>query len=149
VHLNNASCKLISVKEIVPHENNQTRLTCQQVKAMDMVDFLKASGYEPQKIKGLDYWYLSPLRQEKTASFKVNLKLNRWYDHGIGKGANLVDFAVRYDDCSVKELLMKSFASNQPYKFLTPNQFIRPLCYNTSKAEIFLSSGLGLDVKAI
>ncbi|CAN5491098.1 hypothetical protein BH11BAC5_BH11BAC5_54880 [soil metagenome] len=82
-----------------------------------MVDFLKASGYEPQKIKGLDYWYLSPLRQEKTASFKVNLKLNRWYDHGIGKGANLVDFAVRYDDCSVKELLQRledNFPFHQP-----------------------------------
>jgi hypothetical protein len=27
-------------------------------------------GYEPHKIKGNNYWYLSPLREEKEASLK-------------------------------------------------------------------------------
>ncbi|MDB5276142.1 MAG: primase [Ferruginibacter sp.] len=98
-------------------KNNQKRLTCLQVKAMDIVEYLKASGYEPQKIKGQDYWYLSPLRKEKKASFKVNRRLNRWYDHGIGKGGNLVDFAVEYYSCSINELLQRlecNFSFHQP-----------------------------------
>jgi len=30
-----------------------------------------------------------------------------WYDHGIGKGGNLIDFGILYHDCSVRELLQK------------------------------------------
>jgi hypothetical protein len=45
------------------------------------------------------------LRQERTASFKVDRKLNLWYDHGLGKGGNLIDFAILYNNCTVGELL--------------------------------------------
>ncbi len=83
------------------------RLTCEQAKQMDMVDYLATLGYNPSKIKRDDYWYLSPLREEKTASFKVNRKQNVWYDHGTGQGGNLMDFGVLYHSCSVKEFLEK------------------------------------------
>ncbi len=56
---------------------------------MDMVEYLQKLGYQPQKIRNNDYWYLSPLRDEKTASFKVNRKLNAWYDFGLGQGGNI------------------------------------------------------------
>ncbi|MEO8766395.1 MAG: CHC2 zinc finger domain-containing protein [Ginsengibacter sp.] len=62
-------------------------------------------GHEPSKIKGNDYWYSSPLRNEKTPSFKVNRKLNRWYDHGLGKGGNIIDFAILYNNCTIGEFL--------------------------------------------
>lgn len=75
------------------------------VKEMDMVDYLSTLGYEPAKIKASDFWYRSPLREEKTPSFKVNRKLNRWYDHGFGKGGNLIDFAILYHGCTVGEFL--------------------------------------------
>lgn len=81
------------------------RLSLSEVKQLDMVDYLSALGYEPAKVHNDDYWYLSPLREEITASFKINRRLNQWYDHGIGKGGNLVDFAILYYDCSVGELL--------------------------------------------
>jgi len=74
---------------------------------MDMVDYLASLGYNPSKIKRDDYWYRSPLREEKTASFKINRKQNVWYDHGTGQGGNLVDFGVLYHSCSVKEFLEK------------------------------------------
>lgn len=82
-------------------------LQCSQVNALDMVDYLQGLGFTPQKIRGNDYWYLSPLREEKTASFKVNRKLNVWYDHGSGQGGRLVDFGILYFKCTVKELLEK------------------------------------------
>lgn len=81
------------------------RLSITEAKEMDMVNYLSALGHEPSKIRNNDFWYLSPLRDEKTPSFKINRKLNRWYDHGLGKGGNLIDFAIRYHGCTVGELL--------------------------------------------
>lgn len=81
------------------------RLSVSEAKEIDIVHFLADLGYEPSKIRNNDYWYLSPLRDEKTTSFKVNRRLNRWYDHGLGKGGNLVDFAILYHGCTVSELL--------------------------------------------
>jgi hypothetical protein len=82
-------------------------LSCEQAKEMDIVDYLSSIGFNPTKIKNADHWYLSPLRDEKTASFKVNRKLNCWYDHGSGQGGNLVDFGILYHNCSVKGFLEK------------------------------------------
>ncbi|WP_312788879.1 toprim domain-containing protein [Sphingobacterium sp.] len=83
------------------------KLTCKQVRQFDMVDYLASLGYQPAKIHGQDYWYLSPLRTENTASFKVSRKLNLWYDHGMGTGGNLVDFGLLYHKCSIPDLLRR------------------------------------------
>lgn len=82
-------------------------LSISEAKEMDMVNYLSALGHEPAKIRNNDYWYLSPLREEKTPSFKVNRKLNRWYDHGLGRGGNLIDFGIEYHRCTFGELLNK------------------------------------------
>ena len=83
----------------------EQRATCEKARQMDLVAYLAGLGHEPVKIKNYDFWYLSPLRNEKTPSFKINQKLNRWYDHGLGKGGNLIDFGVLYYRCTVGELL--------------------------------------------
>lgn len=82
-------------------------MTIEEAKNMDLVDYLSRLGHQPEKINGFNYWYLSPLREEKTPSFKVNRKLNRWYEWGGdgARGGNLVDFAVLYHKCGVRELL--------------------------------------------
>lgn len=74
---------------------------------MDMVNYLSSLGHEPSKTKNRDHWYLSPLREEKTPSFKVNQKLNRWCDHDLGKGGNLIDFGIEYHRCTGGELMNK------------------------------------------
>src|SRR5579875_2929835 len=81
------------------------QVSCEEARQIDMVTYLSSLGHEPTKIRTFDYWYLSPLRQEKTPSFKVNRRLNRWYDHGLGKGGNLIDFAILYKECTVGEFL--------------------------------------------
>lgn len=83
----------------------KTRTSCKEAREIDIVSYLSSLGYEPAKIKKFDYWYYSPLRDEKTPFFKVNIKLNRWYDHGIGKGGNLIDLAALYNNCTVAEFL--------------------------------------------
>src|ERR1044071_3022988 len=86
-------------------------LSIEQAKQIDIVDYLAGLGYKPAKIRNADHWYLSPLREEKTPSFKVNRKLNRWYDHRLGKGGNIIDFAILYNNCTVGELL-KNLSDN-------------------------------------
>jgi len=78
---------------------------CQKAKQINLVDYLAFLGYHPQKVHGPDYWYLSPFRGEKTPSFKVDHRRNLWYDHGDGKGGDLIDFGIRYHRCTVSQLL--------------------------------------------
>jgi DNA primase len=102
------------------------RLSISEAKEMDMVYYLSSLGYEPLKIRRNDFWYLSPLREEKIPSFKVNRKLNRWYDHGLGKGGNLIDFAILYHECTIGELLEK-LANNLSFQ--------KPIAYQ-QKTEV-------------
>jgi len=81
------------------------KFNCKIANQIDLVNYLETLGHEPSKIKNQDYWYLSPLRNENTPSFKVNQKLNLWYDHGLGKGGNVVDFGIEYFRCTVSEFL--------------------------------------------
>lgn len=81
------------------------KLTCESARQIDLVDFLSGLGHNPVRIRNHDYWYLSPLREEKTASFKVNRQANVWFDHGTGEGGNLIDFGIQYFRCPVSELL--------------------------------------------
>jgi hypothetical protein len=84
---------------------SEKSLSLEKVKAMDMVSYLSDLGFEPCKISHDEYWYLSPLRNERTASFKINRSINRWYDHGMGKGGSLIDFGMLYFNCSFGDFL--------------------------------------------
>ena len=65
-------------------------------KTIPMTEILDKLGTPPQRVTQLKAWYLSPLRQEKTASFQVDLKSNLWYDFGEGIGGDLVHFVCLY-----------------------------------------------------
>ncbi len=82
-------------------------MNCEEANKVDLVDYLFASGYTPTKIKGNDYWYISPLRDERTASFKIDRSKNVWYDHGTGNGGTVIDFAIQYFNCDVQQALQK------------------------------------------
>lgn len=82
-------------------------LLCKEANQIDLVEYLEKLGHTPQKIRNNDYWYLSPFREEKTASFKVNRAKNVWYDHGLGIGGSLIDFGKTYYHCTIKELLSR------------------------------------------
>lgn len=91
--------------------------SCNDAKNLDMVNYLSSIGFQPEKVIHDDYWYLSPLREEKTASFKVNRKKNLWYDFGTGEGGTIIDFGIRFHHCTISEFLDKlkdSFSFHQP-----------------------------------
>jgi len=83
------------------------QFSCDDAKQIDMVEYLASLNHHPANICGNNYWYISPLREEKTPSFKIDRKKNLWYDHGNGKGGDLIDFGTLYHNCSIKELLEK------------------------------------------
>ena len=58
-------------------------------KHIQIIDFLASHHYQPTAKKGTNWWYLSPLHDEKTASFKVDINKNVWYDFGLGKGGGV------------------------------------------------------------
>lgn len=81
-------------------------MTIAEAKELDMVDYLSRMGFSTDKPpRDHNHWYLSPLHDEKTASFKVNRKMNRWYDFALGTGGNLIDFGILYHKCSVSDFL--------------------------------------------
>lgn len=87
-------------------------MNCKEFNQQDIVDYLLSLGHKPTKIQGNDYWFISPFRSENTASFKVNRKFNVWYDHGLQKGGKLVDFGIRFYNCTVNDLLHRSTEQN-------------------------------------
>jgi len=77
-----------------------------EVKQIDLVDYLDSLGHQP-KMRNNDYWYLSPFRQEKTPSFKINRHQNVWFDHGTGEGGTIIDLGVKLYNCTYQEPLEK------------------------------------------
>ena len=119
-------------------KRNIPRLTCERARSICIVKILAKLGHFPSRIAEKEAWFLRPLRSETQASFKVSLKLNRWYDHGTGKGGNGLDLIVAMKKCSVKEALR--FLSNDQHSF----SFHQPILKREAapKIEVF-------DIKSI
>jgi hypothetical protein len=76
---------------------------------VSLVALLTNLGYKPSRKSGKEMMYLSMLRDSDTdPSFAVNDKLGVWYDHGAGKGGNIIDFGLAYwPALSFREVLKK------------------------------------------
>jgi len=75
------------------------------IKQQSIVDYLQQHGYSPQRIRGNAYWYCSPLRNEQTASFKVNTGRNQWYDFATGEHGDIIDLVCILQHCSIAEAM--------------------------------------------
>jgi len=65
-----------------------------EAKNIELADYLQSIGISPCKKQGHSLWYYSPFRSETEPSFKINLALNQWYDFGLGKGGNIINFIL-------------------------------------------------------
>jgi hypothetical protein len=63
-----------------------------------------------------EIWYLSPLRDEKTASFKIDALKNVWYDHGAGIGGDIIKLVTERQQMTISEALkwIKSTVGQSP-----------------------------------
>ena len=70
-------------------------------------DYLAAQGIRPAKDNPRYGFYLSPLREERTPSFKVDYGQNLWYDFGLGEGGTLIDLVMRMERCDAGEAMRR------------------------------------------
>ncbi len=81
------------------------KMTCEEARSIGIFETLIKMGHIPTRKSQKEAWFLSPLRSETEASFKISFRLNRWYDFGIGKGGNVIDLVCLIFNCSVAEAL--------------------------------------------
>ena len=74
-----------------------------------LVTLLHHLGYQPVPKRGKENMYHSMLREDdRVPSFSVNDDLGVWFDHGTGKGGNIIDFGLAYwKDLGFKEVVQK------------------------------------------
>lgn len=80
-------------------------MDCQEAKSISLIFILDRIGACKIRETGDDIWYLSPFREEKSASFKVNAQKNVFYDFGEAIGGNALDFVMHYYNCNVADAL--------------------------------------------
>jgi hypothetical protein len=84
------------------------RMNIEQSKSIPLEELLLRLGIAPSRKSRDQLWYLSPLRSESTASFKVNTAMNSWYDFGAGEGGDIIDLIKKIDGLnSVSEALAR------------------------------------------
>jgi DNA primase len=87
-------------------------MTIKEANEIDLVAYLSHAGIEPVKIKGQDFWYFSPFKGEDAPTFKVDRKVNRWFDFVKGNGGTVIDFMLAIEQISIPEILTKLAALN-------------------------------------
>lgn len=98
-------------------------MNCQQANEINIVDYLSKLGIQPTTTKGRNFWYCSPIREEKTPSFKVDPEKNMFYDFGTGTNGRLVDLVCQLHMVSVTgALLILSGAAIKPHILSLPKQ---------------------------
>ena len=77
--------------------------TIQDIKCFPIRDYLAQRGITPKQENARYGFYLSPLRDEQDASFKVDYSQNVWYDFGLGRGGSIVDLVMEVDRCNFRQ----------------------------------------------
>ena len=71
-------------------------MTIEAIRNIPIAVFLARMGYEPARRRGDEYWYLAPYREERTASFQVNVRKEIWHDFGTGQGGDIFTLAGEF-----------------------------------------------------
>ncbi|CDN30555.1 DNA primase [Mucinivorans hirudinis] len=77
------------------------------IKNINIKQFLSEQGISPKQERTAYGMYLSPFRPETAPSFKVDYNKNLWYDFGLGEGGSIIDLVMKLDSCSVNEAVAK------------------------------------------
>ena len=82
-------------------------MNCKTAKLIDLVSYLKKQGFRIGKTNTKEVWFYSPFRDnERTPSFKINISKNVFFCHSSGIGGTIIDFIMKYNNCSIKEVLV-------------------------------------------
>ena len=82
--------------------------TIQDIKLIPIRNFLAQRGIVPKQENSRYGFYLSPLREEQDASFKVDYAQNLWYDFGAGRGGSIIDLVMEIENCNFQQQISRS-----------------------------------------
>ena len=71
-------------------------MNIETAKRIPISEILDKLNRKPKRTTQSSLYYLSPLRNEKTASFHVDTVKNVWYDHGAGDGGDGITLVRRH-----------------------------------------------------
>lgn len=96
-------------------------MTIEEAKKIAIADYLASNGIFPTKQQNNNLWYLSPLREEKEPSFKVNLHLNMWIDFGTGEKGDIINLVQKLQRTDSVSYALKEIEEKLPH--IAPNSF--------------------------
>jgi DNA primase len=109
-------------------------MTFTEAKTIAITEYLSSLGIEVTCTRGNDHWYHSPFREERTPSFKVNSRLNVWFDHGTGEGGTIIDLAAKLHQSTYQEATEK--LTNGNFQKAPPSIVNRKVAQPENKIEI-------------
>jgi hypothetical protein len=78
------------------------------LKEIDIVNFLQSNGYTKVKETSSKVWFLSPIHQENNPSFCVYKGENRWRDFGTQlKKGDVIDLVCAIENCDITTAMEK------------------------------------------
>lgn len=101
-------------------------MNIEQAKQIRLEDFLLSLGHLPVRHSGIKTWYYSPLRIERTPSFKVNTNRNLWYDYGLGKGGGIIELMMEMHHTRDISHILKLLAKQSPVSISMLSTTFRP-----------------------
>lgn len=133
-------------------------LTAKELKEqVSLVALLSRLGHEPIPRRGREKMYISMLRDNDTKpSFSVNDDLGVWFDHGAGKGGNIIDFGLAYwktldfnevvkkiqEVCAVEPPVQKVLRPRKPTKVYQVVEKVKPIGAHPAITEYLKSRGV-------
>ena len=106
------------------------------LKNISIRQFLARRGIQPKYERNGYGMYLSPLREERTPSFKVDYVQNLWYDFGLGEGGTLLTLVMRLERCDSREAVrrLQNGEKRNAGVSLSPDIYERPVAGGASSA---------------
>lgn len=111
----------------------------QAKREISIVAYLSANGHEPVGMKGSEYKYRSPFREEKVPSFFVNDAQGKWNDFGF-EGGDIIRLAMHLHNLlSVSEALqhLSAYVTTSVSSTIKPKpRLSQKTLFDTSKSTI-------------
>ena len=105
--------------------------TIQDIKLIPIRDYLTHRGAYPKQENSRYGFYLSPLREEQDASFKVDYSQNVWYDFGLGRGGSIIDLVMGVEKCNFQQAVERLQSSN-----IAPSKLVTSQTLNTLESVL-------------
>ena len=101
--------------------------TIQDIKLIPIREYLTHRGAYPKQENSRYGFYLSPLREEQDASFKVDYVQNLWYDFGAGRGGSIIDLVMEIENCNFQQAVERLRNDNISTSIIVTSQTLHTL----------------------